>query len=354
MGRPISRNLLMCLLFILSLCGCQTAAFYGQAVWGHARIMLSQRPITELLNDPGTPPLLRAKLSYVLELREFAAHELRLPVGESYRDYADIGRSHVVWNVFAAPELSLTPKTWCYPVAGCAAYRGYFEQPAAERCAASLSQDGYDVFVWGATAYSTLGWFYDPVLSTFLRLDHAQLAALMFHELAHRRLYIQGDSAFNESFASAVEQTGLQRWAAVRKEPGLQAAVDSQRRLQQEFYAWISGSIPDLQAVYASDLPAAEKRVRKTAIFFQLRRDFECLKMRQPELSRYDRWLASGLNNAGLASVTTYQEMVPAFERLLRQSNGELSVFYERCRALARLPFGERHTQLRLLMAPSS
>jgi predicted aminopeptidase len=354
MDRPISRNLLMCLLFILSLCGCQTAAFYGQAVWGHTRIMLSQRPITELLNDPGTPPLLRAKLSYVWELREFAARELRLPVGESYRDYVDIGRSHVVWNVFAAPELSLTPKTWCYPIAGCAAYRGYFEQPAAERYAASLSQDGYDVFVWGATAYSTLGWFDDPVLSTFLRLDPVQLAALMFHELAHRRLYIQGDSAFNESFATAVEQTGLERWAAVRNEPGLQAAVDSQRRLQQTFYSWVSGSTHDLQAVYASDLPAAEKRVRKAAILSQLRRDFERLKQRHPELSRYDSWLASGLNNAGLASVSTYQELVPAFERLLQQSSGELSVFYERCHALAHLTFGERQDQLRLLMTPSS
>jgi len=316
--------------------------------------MLSQRPITELLNDPGTPPLLRAKLSYVLELGEFAARELRLPVGESYRDYVDIGRSHVVWNVFAAPELSLTPKTWCYPIAGCAAYRGYFEQPAAERYAASLSQDGYDVFVWGATAYSTLGWFDDPVLSTFLRLDHAQLVALMFHELAHRRLYIQGDSAFNESFATAVEQTGLERWAAVRNEPGLQAAVDSQRRLQQTFYSWVSGSTHDLQAVYASDLPAAEKRVRKAAILSQLRRDFERLKQRHPELSRYDSWLASGLNNAGLASVSTYQELVPAFERLLQQSSGELSVFYERCHALAHLTFGERQDQLRLLMTPSS
>ena len=354
MDRPISRYLLMCFLFILSLCGCQTVSFYGQAVWGHTRIMLSQRPITELLNDPGTPSHLRAKLSYVLELREFAARELRLPVGESYRDYADIGRSHVVWNVFAAPELSLTPKTWCYPIAGCAAYRGYFEQPAAERYAASLSQDGYDVFVWGATAYSTLGWFDDPVLSTFLRLDPVQLAALMFHELAHRRLYIQGDSAFNESFATAVEQTGLERWAAVRNEPGLQAAVDSQRRLQQTFYSWVSGSTHDLQAVYASDLPAAEKRVRKAAILSQLRRDFERLKQRHPELSRYDSWLASGLNNAGLASVSTYQELVPAFERLLQQSSGELSVFYERCHALAHLTFGERQDQLRLLMTPSS
>ena len=354
MDRPISRYLLMCFLFILSLCGCQTVSFYGQAVWGHTRIMLSQRPITELLNDPGTPSHLRAKLSYVLELREFAARELRLPVGESYRDYADIGRSHVVWNVFAAPDLSLTPKTWCYPIAGCAAYRGYFEQPAAERYAASLSQEGYDVFVWGATAYSTLGWFDDPVLSTFLRLDHTQVAALMFHELAHRLLYIQGDSAFNESFATAVEQMGLRRWAAVRNEQGLQAAYDCQQRLQEEFYSLVSSSIHDLQAVYASDLPAAEKRIRKTAVFSQLQRDFERLKQRLPGLSRYDRWLASGLNNAGLTSVSTYRELVPAFERLLQQSNGSLSVFYEHCRALAHLPFGERHEQLQLLMRPSS
>jgi predicted aminopeptidase len=354
MLRLMSCTLWICIALSLTLCGCQKAAYYGQAVWGHARIILSQRPITELLNDPGTPPLLRAKLSHILELREFAAAELRLPVGDSYRNYADIGRSHAVWNVFAAPELSLRPKTWCYPIAGCAAYRGYFELAAAERYAASLSQDGYDVFIGGATAYSTLGWFDDPVLSTFLGLDPAQLAALMFHELAHRRLYIPGDSEFNESFASAVEQTGLQRWAVARNEPALQAAADSRGRLQREFYSWISRGLRDLQAVYASDLPAAEKRLRKAAVLNQRRRDFERLKLRQPELSRYDRWLGSGLNNAGLISVSTYQELVPAFERLLEQSNGELCAFYERCQALARLPFVERHAQLRRLMPPAS
>jgi predicted aminopeptidase len=354
MSRLRSCRFIICILLILSLGGCQAVSFYGQAVWGHARIMLSQRPITELLNDPGTPPRLRAKLAYVCELREFAAGELRLPVGDSYRTYADIGRAHVVWNVFAAPELSLTPKTWCYPIAGCAAYRGYFEQAAAERYAASLSRDGYDVFVWGATAYSTLGWFDDPVLSTFLGLDSAQLAALMFHELAHRQLYIPGDSAFNEGFASAVEQTGLQRWAAARSEPDLPAAADSRRQLQQEFYAWVSGSLHELQAVYASDLPAAEKRIRKAAIVSQRLREFENLKRQQSGLSRYDRWLGTGLNNAGLASVSTYRELVPAFERLLEQSNGELSVFYERCRALARLPDAERHAQMQRLMAPTS
>jgi predicted aminopeptidase len=354
MHRLMSCVLLVCLLLSLTLYGCQTAAYYGQAVWGHVRIMLSQRPIAELLDDPGTPALLRARLSYVLQLREFAATELLLPVGESYRDYADIGRSYVVWNVFAAPELSLAPKTWCYPIAGCAAYRGYFEQQAAERYADGLGQEGYDVFVWGATAYSTLGWFDDPVLSTFLHLDSAQLAALMFHELAHRLLYIPGDSAFNESFATAVERAGLQRWAAARNEQRLQAAYDSQRRLQEEFYALVSRSIHDLQAVYAGDHPAAEKRIRKAGILSQLGCDFERLKQRVPGLSRYERWFASGRNNAGLASVSTYQELVPAFERLLRESDGALSAFYERCRALARQPLGERHAQLQLLMKPAS
>jgi predicted aminopeptidase len=354
MLRLISCSLLICVLLSLSLWGCQTAAFYAQAVWGHARIMRSQRPIAELLNDPETPALLRQKLSYVLELRDFAERELMLPVGESYRNYADIGRSHVVWNVFAAPDLSLTPKTWCYPIAGCAVYRGYFEQHAAAGYADHLSREGYDVFVWGAAAYSTLGWFEDPVLSTFIRLDDARLAALVFHELAHRRLYIPGDSAFNECFATVVEQTGLQRWAALRNEPELQVAYVSQRQLQQAYFALITGSVHDLQALYASDLPDGEKRIRKAAVFSRLRRDFEDLKQRHPGLSRYERWFASGLNNAGLASVSTYEELVPAFERLLRQSNGVLPAFYEHCRALARRPFAERHAQLRLLMQPPS
>jgi predicted aminopeptidase len=174
--------------------------------------MLAQRPIAKLLEEPGTSHALREKLSYVLALREFARKDLLLPVGDAYRDYVDLHRTHLVWNVFAATELSMEPKTWCYPVVGCASYRGYLRAQEAESYSAALSGKGYDVFVAPALAYSTLGWFDDPVLSTFLQLDDARLSALIFHELTHRMLYVAGDTSFNESLATAVEEEGLRRW----------------------------------------------------------------------------------------------------------------------------------------------
>jgi len=333
------------------LSGCQGASYYGQAAWGHAQVMLAKRPIAEWLEDPGIPQALREKLAYVMAVREFAQNDLLLPVGDTYLAYADVHRPYVVWNVFAAPELSLEPKNWCYPMVGCAPYRGYFEQAAAERYSDSLRGDGYDVFVSGVLAYSTLGWFDDPVLSTFLQLDDARLSALIFHELAHRMLYVPGDTAFNESFATAVEEEGMRRWAAASRAPGLLAEHERRQKLTEDFIAMVSRRKNELTAMYASDLSLDRKRIEKAALFSALLNDFEAERQKIPEMARYQHWFASGLNNAGLATIAVYHDLVPAFQRILSRSHGDLTVFYEECRRLSRLSPSERRQDLKLLMS---
>jgi predicted aminopeptidase len=313
--------------------------------------MLARRPIARWLEDPQTPRALREKLSYILALREFARKELLLPVGDAYLDYVDLHRSHVVWNVFAAPALSLEPKTWCYPIIGCASYRGYFSRQEAESYSAALSREGYDVFVAGALAYSTLGWFDDPVLSTFLPLDNARLSALIFHELAHRLLYVAGDTSFNESWATAVEEEGLRRWAAASQAGGLLAEYERRQKLSDRFIAVVSKRKAELNALYESDASTDRKRSGKAAIFDALRRDFEAEKEKAPEMAAYDHWFASGLNNAGLATLAVYHDLVPAFQRLLSRSHGDLASFYRECRRLSRLPLPERRQHLQQLMS---
>lgn len=336
----------MALLFF----GCQSADYFTQAAMGHARIMMAQRPIDEMRQDPTAPQPLQAKLSYVMALRTFAEQALALPVGRNYLYYADIDRPFVVWNVFAAPELSLTPKTWCYPLVGCVAYRGYFTPADAERCASDLRREGYDTYVSGVLAYSTLGWFDDPVLSTFVRLDQTRLAALIFHELAHRLLYVSGDTTFNESFATAVEEEGLRRWALAAETPGLLADYQRQRRCEEEFVDLVMRRRRELEALYSSGIAPAEKKIRKAGLLAALGRDVDAARLKNPDLARYESWLSSGLNNAGLAVVSAYHRLVPAFRRLLQESGGDLPLFYERCRSLSQYSTAERHKRLHPLM----
>jgi predicted aminopeptidase len=339
------------IILALTVLGCQNLSYYGQAALGQAQIMLARRPIAELLEDPATPAVVKEKLAYVTGLRGFAQNELLLPVGGAYLGYADIDRPYVVWNVFAAPELALEPKTWCYPIAGCAAYRGYFDQASAERYANDLRAEGYDVFVSGVLAYSTLGWFDDPVLSTFLPLDDARLSALIFHELAHRLLFVPGDTAFNESFATAVEEEGMRRWAAASRTPGLLAQHERRQRLSEGFIAMVARRKIELAAVYAGDLPPDRKRIEKAALFGALLKEFESERIKKPEMESYAHWFAAGLNNAGMATIAAYHDLVPAFRLILSRAGGDLALFYEECRGLSRLAPTERRQLLERMMS---
>jgi predicted aminopeptidase len=325
----------------LALAGCETLAYYAQAVNGHLSLMGRAQPLAEVIADPATPQSLREQLELARALREFATRELKLPDHGSYRSYADLGRRYAVWNVVAAPEFSLEPVQSCFPVAGCVAYRGFFSREDAERHALALRHAGHDVHVHGVPAYSTLGRFDDPLLSTFIRYPEAELARLLFHELAHQVVYVKDDSTFNESFAVAVEREGLRRWlAASGRARELESFGDAQRR-NAEFLRLLEATRGRLAALYRSRLAPEAMRERKRAELEKLGSE--------PDFLRYAaRFEKSGSdpgfspNNALLAAFATYTQLVPAFERLLADEGGDLERFYGAVRALAGRERAER------------
>ena len=333
----------------LPLAGCAAAEFYWQGLAGQVDLLVRARPISEVVQD--TPDAaLKAKLMRVQDMRAFASRELALPDNRSYTRYADLGRAYVVWNVFASPELALEARQWCFPVAGCVAYRGYFAEADANAEAKRLAAEGFDVHVSGVPAYSTLGWFDDAVLSTFIRYRDAEVARLVFHELAHQAVYVKDDTSFNESFAVAVEEEGLARWQAAQAggADAAQFAADVARmqRLRTEFRTLIRTTRDRLSALYASELPDAEKRARKAAIFAAMRADHERLKAGWDGAPAFDRWFAGGANNAGILSAGLYTDLVPQFAALLAVENGDLPRFYDRVKALAAMPRAERDQAL--------
>ena len=303
--------------------GCQSLAYYTQAIGGHFRVLAKARPVSDWLADPATPPELKERLETARRIREFASKSLALPDNGSYVSYADIGRPYVVWNVFAAPELSVEPKLECFPFAGCVSYRGFYSEDDARRHAERLRAEGYDVYVGGVPAYSTLGWSDDPLLSTFIRDSDAQLARLVFHELAHQVVYARGDTTFNESFAVTVEEEGVRRWLEAENRSGELAAFSSAQARKRDLAERVSQARERLRAVYASDLAREQKLEHKRA-------EWQRLRAASPALPAEP-------NNAILASIAVYTELVPAFERLLAES-GSFEAFYRRVKELARDP----------------
>src|SRR5437660_9583638 len=318
-----------------------------QAASGQWQVLRERVPVETLLADPHTPPALRAHLEEVRAAREFASRELGLPDNKSYRSYADIGRPYVVWNVVAAPEFSVSPKRWCFPIAGCVAYRGYFRERRAREFAAALAVRGYDVSVDGVPAYSTLGRFADPVLSSMLRYGDDELAATIFHELAHQLLYVRDDSQFNEAFASTVEDEGLERWLRHL------GAGERLRQLRERdadaaaFADLMAQARSPLARLYASAPPRVEMRARKAEVLAGLAGKMRALEQRRGvTYPLYEDWIAAGLNNARLASVSTYYGCLAGFRRVLAESGNDLARFYAAVRELSRLPRTERHARL--------
>ncbi|MBN9428991.1 MAG: aminopeptidase [Burkholderiales bacterium] len=328
-------------------------AYYWQSAAGHLSVMRQAQPIDALLADPATDARLREKLALVVEIRRFASASLGLPDNGSYLRYADLKRPFVIWNVFATPPLSLKLQQWCFPVAGCVSYRGYYDREQADAYAQRLRDEGLEAYVGGVPAYSTLGWFDDPVLNTFIGQPEGELARLVFHELAHQQLYVKNDSMFNESFATTVEQIGVERWLAAREAQGHGSAAreawqrHAPRRTQ--FIALLKRHREALQAVYESPLSDAEKLAAKTATFEALRRDYAQLRAEWGGYAGYDRWFAQPLTNAHLASVSTYTELVPAFRALLAAQGGDLPRFYAQAAHIGALPRPEREAALAAL-----
>jgi predicted aminopeptidase len=348
----VRRTLLLPLLFIcLSLAGCGTVGYYSQAVSGHIALLSARVPIEDVIADPATPEEVRERLRVALAAREFATSELGLPDNGSYTRYVQLERSAVVYNVFAAPEFSLQPKTWCFPVAGCVVYRGYFSLERAERSAARYAARGYDTWVGGAAAYSTLGRFEDPLLSTMLYREDARLAALLFHELAHQKLYVKGDSAFNEAFATAVEEEGVRRWLGQAGRDEELAAWQALGQRTLGFEHLLARTRGRLQEIYSSGAPEAEMRVAKADAFARLEREYEALKSSWDGWDGYDRWFDAPLNNARLIPSATYRRLVPAFRILLHRADGDLEAFYAACKRLAALSQEERDAEFRDLLA---
>ncbi len=313
-----------------------------QAAHGEAQVLDRRRPIAKVIKSPETPQSLRATLEQVREARDFATQVLGLPNNRSYRTYSNIGRPYVVWNVIAAPEFSVEPEHWCFPIAGCVAYRGYFSEKKAREFAARLKARGDDVVVEGVPAYSTLGRFADPVMSTMLPYGDVELASIIFHELTHQLLYVKDDSSFNEAFATTVEREGVRRWLLYQGRLADLARYEREDVLDLQYVRLFRRARAALRKLYASGLPPPEMRERKRAAFAALASQMRQLQRRAKGASPYEDWLEAGLNNADLASVATYYDCLPGFQRLLQDDEGDLRRFYSDVRDLAREPKAER------------
>ena len=343
------RQLLLLAALVPLLGGCATLRYYAQAVSGQLELMRRAAPIDEELRSDVTPAALKEKLRSALRVRQFASRELGLPDNGSYKSYADLGRRYVVWNVFAATEFSIKPLTSCFPIAGCVSYRGYFDESDAKVAGVALRERGYDVHIGGVPAYSTLGWFEDPVLSTFIHYPQTELARLMFHELAHQLLYVKDDSRFNESFSSTVEQAGVARWLAQGGNENERSAYERRQNIRSEFLALLIRYKAILGQYYLQDLPLEQKRLGKARHFAEMEQEYRQLKVSWGGFAGYDRWFDSKPNNATLASVVLYTDLVPAFSALLAHEDGDLPRFYTAVKELARLPREERDARLRSL-----
>ncbi len=339
-------------LTLLALGGCSTAGYYAQTIRGHLAIMGAREDIGALIADPGTPADLRQRLEFAASIRTYASAELALPDNGSYRSYVALDRRYVLWNVVATPALSLEPKTWCFPVAGCVAYRGYFAEADAIAFAAGLRAEGLDVAIAGAGAYSTLGWFNDPLPSTILGGPSYGVARTIFHELAHQRVYVAGDSAFNEAYAVAVERAGVRRWLDDEGTPELRAAYERDEARYDGFLALVLSARGDLDALYRSAASEEAKLAGKARIVADLRRDYPGLKASWDGFAGYDGWFAQNLNNAHLALIATYNSLVPAFERMLAAEGGDMAAFHGAVATLAALPKPERDAALARLPGP--
>ena len=325
--------------------GCSHVGYYLQSVDGQMQILQARQAITAVIANPATSPELKARLTRILEIRDFASRELKLPDNLSYRGYADVRRPYLVWNVFVAEEFSIEPREWCFPIAGCVGYRGYFALPDAEAFAQEQRGKGLDVFVAGVPAYSTLGWFDDPVLNTFINYPEYEVARLIFHELAHQTVYVKNDSEFNESFAVTVELEGVRRWIAKHGDDKARADFERSQQRRTQFTDLVLRYRSELGALYHTRLAPQEMRERKTAAFIAMKQDYQRLKAEWGGFAGYDRFFDS-VNNANLTSVSIYHALVPQFQQLFARNNGDLAEFYAAVKALAALGKEERTRKL--------
>ncbi len=357
------RTLLVLLLAVIvaAVCGCRTIGYYTQAVKGESQILANRKSIDKLIDDPHTPDDLRQKLQLVQRMRAFAKNSLALPVDGYYLKYSDVHRPYVVWNVQAAPQFSLQPKTWWYPVVGSLEYRGYFSERGATNYARHVRKKGYDVYVDGVEAYSTLGWFKDPVLNTFISRSEPDLAEVLFHELGHKRVFARGDTDFNEAYATTVGQEGARRWLKANGNTNLLDKYETALARDNQFVHLILSTREKLEQIYGDTLdndgkvkaaktpplPPGQLKEQKQRVFAELRANYEALKASWGGYQGYDEWFSRELNNAQLNTIANYYDYLPSFKRLLELNGGNLERFYEEVERLSKISKDERHQQLR-------
>ncbi len=324
------------------LISCETVSYYSQAARGQLKILTARQSISEVLGDESVSDEVKRKLGLAVTLKQFAVNELELPATDNFESYVELNKEHVVWNVFAAPEFSLSPVNWCYPIAGCVTYRGYFDEDDALHYANSLQQKGFDVYTGGVDAYSTLGWFKDPLLSTVMNRADYQLAGLIFHELAHQVVYLKGDTTFNESFATTVEREGVRRWLQSIEQTAMLAKAEQDQVRQAEFLQLVLSYQDLFDGLYQQEKSDAVKRSEKQTLQQAMRADYLKLKEQWEGYAGYDNWIYDSLNNAQLSTVVSYNSLVPFFDSELEKVNGNLEAFYKRVAELAAMGSAQR------------
>lgn len=327
--------------------GCSSFGYYLDLMAGHSELLEQRKPVAELLAEKETKPRLRELLQASQNIRDFATNELHLPENDSYRMYADLKRPYAVWNVIAVEEFSIKPKKWCFLIVGCLSYRGYFSKEEATKYANELKAEGYDVYVAGAKAYSTLGWFDDPLLNTMMYKSEARRAGIIFHELAHQVLYVDNDTAFNEAFATAVEHEGIRRWLIKKGQSEKYNQYLINKKRDAELNNLLKDTRDKLKDLYKTKTSNKEKRQVKKQIFALMQNKYKQLKKSWAGYSAYDQWMKQDLNNSHLLLIATYHDLVPTFKAMLRQENFDLNKFYVKAEQFGKLDKEKRILQLK-------
>jgi len=342
---PLTRLVLGGMLAV-SACMAMSGCYLLESAYGQLSLLSKREPIERVIARPSTPEAVRLKLEEVADIRRFASHDLGLPEDGSYRSYARISRNYVVWAVVAAPEFSIDPRLWCYPIVGCVAYRGYFVERKARAFAAHWSKKGFDVTIDGVAAYSTLGHFDDPIISTMINWSDTDLAAVIFHELTHQMLYVANDADFDEALAMTVQEEGVRRWLTLQGRESELAAREVDEDHQRQAVELLRHTRDQLRILYASGGTLRTMREEKRATLAALQVSYEVLKKQWGGAGPFDSWFDDGINNAKLASIATYYDCIPGLQRELAAVNGDLAAFYRRAFELSKLSRSGRHAVL--------
>ena len=340
------RSLTISVLLVLACSSCSSISYYHQSISGHLSLITKRKAIATIVNDPSNDIKLIKQLSQAQEIRTFASSRLKLPENGSYQSFVQLDQPYVTWAVFAAPEFSVNLKNWCFLIVGCVQYIGYFKQQNANNYANKLSAKGLDVYVAGIPAYSTLGWFDDPLLSSMIDRGEIVTAAYIFHELSHQQFYVKGDSGFNEAFATAVEEIGVSLWLKENNKLDQLEKYHDWLKQKKVFSEFIKSSRQDFEDLYAKGLPEQVMREKKKALIEQMRTEFNTLTNHHKQISRYANWMAGPLNNAQLGAISLYRELVPAFKNIYQLCNKDFERFYAHTRQISKLPIEKREYEV--------